>query len=78
MRPQVLMAYRGTNERSQCLNIAPFKDDFMLAANDNTQARNLQIAIWKMLRAGLPTDLILSTLGITEHDLGKYRANRTD
>lgn len=35
----------------------------MLAANDNGASRNLEIAIWKMLRAGISKQVILSTLG---------------
>jgi hypothetical protein len=41
----------------------------MLTANDNVSARTLQIAVWKMLRAGVPRQLISSTLGLSEDDL---------
>ena len=37
----------------------------MLAANSNCYSPNLQIAAWKMLRAGVPLRVISSTLGLT-------------
>ena len=43
----------------------------MLAANDNGYSPNLQIAVWKLLRAGVPSQVILSTLGLTACDLAK-------
>ena len=46
----------------------------MLAANDNGFSLNLQIAVWKMLRAGMPQQVILSTFGVTEGDLTKLQA----
>jgi hypothetical protein len=49
----------------------------MLAANDNGNPRNLQIAVWKMLRAGVPTQVISSALGLTSCDLTKIQASNT-
>ncbi len=49
----------------------------MLAANDNGSQRNLQIAVWKMLRAGMPTQIILSTLCLTASDLAKLQTAST-
>jgi hypothetical protein len=46
----------------------------VLAANDNGFSPNLQIAVWKMLRAGMPQQVILSTFGVTEGDLTKLQA----
>lgn len=42
----------------------------MLGANENRYSRNLQIAVWKMLRAGVPTPVIFSTLRLAESELG--------
>jgi hypothetical protein len=45
----------------------------MVAANDNGASRNLEIAIWKMLRAGMPKQVIISTLGLTGSDLARFQ-----
>lgn len=45
----------------------------MLAANDNGASRNLEIAIWKMLRARMPKQVIISTLGLTGSDLARFQ-----
>jgi hypothetical protein len=41
----------------------------MLSAPGNGYSPNLQVAVWKMLRAGVPQQIILLTLGLTAHDL---------
>lgn len=45
----------------------------MLSATPNRYSPNLQIAVWKMLRAGVPSQTIISTLGLTAHDLSMLR-----
>lgn len=46
----------------------------MPAANDNSFPPNLQIAVWKMLRAGMPPQVILSALDLTAGDLATIQA----
>jgi hypothetical protein len=41
----------------------------VLAANDNHDKRNLELAAWKMLRAGMPVQVICASLGIRENQL---------
>jgi hypothetical protein len=50
----------------------------MPAANDNGFPPNLQIAAWKMLRAGMPPQVILSTLDLTACDLTKVQAKNAN
>lgn len=49
----------------------------MPASNNNRCPPSLQVAAWKMLRAGLPPDLILSTLHLTASDLADLAAPST-
>ena len=50
----------------------------MLAANDNRYPANLQIAIWKMTRGGVPQRLIISTLGLTDVDGAKIKLSASE
>jgi hypothetical protein len=61
----------GTNSLPIGLISLVFRTKFMPAANDNGFPPGLQIAAWKMLRAGMPPQVILSTLDLTACDLTK-------
>ena len=39
-----------------------------MPANDQRFQRNLEVAVWKMRRVGVPSEVILSTLRITAGD----------
>jgi hypothetical protein len=54
------------------------RTNFMPVANDNGFPPNLQIAVWKMLRAGMPPQVILSTLDLTACDLTKIQARNAN
>jgi hypothetical protein len=45
------------------------EDDLVQVTNDNNDRRNLELAVWKMLRAGVPAQLISSSLRLTESDV---------
>lgn len=51
-------------------------DDPMLPANDNGYPPNLQIAVWKMLRAGVPSQVIFSTFGLSACDLVRLQTTK--
>ena len=59
-------------------DIVVFRTKFMPAANDNGFPPGLQIAAWKMLRAGMPPQVILSTLDLTACDLTKVQAKNAN
>jgi hypothetical protein len=63
--------------KARRFDVAPLTDDPMLATHNNGYSRNLQIAVWKMLRAGMPGQVILSTLGLTAYDLARLQTANT-
>ena len=46
----------------------------MLPANDNHNPANLQVAVWKMVHAGVPTQVIIATLGLTSNEVANLQA----
>jgi hypothetical protein len=44
----------------------------MLASNDNVYSCERELAIWKMVRAGLPLEVIRSLMGLSESEAATY------